>query len=204
MAGALTASDELLAENATVLILGELDAKTLGVMLDQIDRVVAFAGTAAEVELLRDHAGSGEGTLEIVLIGAEADRAHRSWPQDAKRLVVRTCARADGFPLANADLAWLARHVTRTKLGLALGAGGAKGYAHVGALGVLEDAGYTVDFIGGSSIGGFVSTQIALGYNARRDQRTVPRRVRRQTWSARCSPARSAEARRAARRSRAC
>jgi predicted acylesterase/phospholipase RssA/CRP-like cAMP-binding protein len=166
VAGALTASDELLAENATVLILGELDAKTLGVMLDEIDRVVAFAGTAAEVKLLRDLAGSGEGSLEIVLVGGEADRAHRSWPRDAKRLVVRTCARADGFPLANSDLAWLARHVTRTKLGLALGAGGAKGYAHVGALGVLEDAGYTVDFIGGSSIGGFVSTQIALGYNA--------------------------------------
>jgi predicted acylesterase/phospholipase RssA/CRP-like cAMP-binding protein len=166
VAGALTASDELLAENATVLILGELDAKTLGVLLDEIDRVVAFAGTAAEVELLRDLSGAGDGSLEIVLVGGEADRAHRSWPQDAKRLVVRTCGREDGFPLANSDLAWLARHVTRTKLGLALGAGGAKGYAHVGALGVLEDAGYTVDFIGGSSIGGFVSTQIALGYNA--------------------------------------
>jgi predicted acylesterase/phospholipase RssA/CRP-like cAMP-binding protein len=166
VAGALTASDELLAENATVLILGELDAKTLGVLLDEIDRVVAFVGTAGEAELLRDHAGSGEGSLEIVLVGGEAERAHRSWPQEAKRLVVRTCSREDGFPLPNADLAWLARHVTRTKLGLALGAGGAKGYAHVGALGVLEDAGYTVDYIGGSSIGGFVSTQIALGYNA--------------------------------------
>jgi NTE family protein len=79
---------------------------------------------------------------------------------------VRACEREDGFPLANADLAWLARHVTRTKLGLALGAGGAKGYAHVGALSVIQEAGYTVDYIGGSSIGGFVSTQIALGYNA--------------------------------------
>jgi NTE family protein len=164
VAGALTASDELLAENATVLILGELDAKTLGVLVDQVDRVVAFAGTPGEVELLRDFAGSG--SLDVVLIGAEAERAHNSWPPEAKRLVVRVCEREDGFPLANADLAWLARHVTRTKLGLALGAGGAKGYAHVGALSVIEEAGYTVDYIGGSSIGGFVSSQIALGYNA--------------------------------------
>ena len=164
VAGALTASDELLAENATVLILGELDQKTLGVLLDQVDRVVAFAGTPGEVELLRDSAGSG--SLEVVLIGAEAERAHSSWPAEAKRVVVRACEREDGFPLANADLAWLARHVTRTKLGLALGAGGAKGYAHVGALSVIEDAGYTVDYIGGTSIGGFVSSQIALGYNA--------------------------------------
>ncbi len=166
LAGALTASDELLAENATVLILGELDQKTLGALLDQVDRVVAFAGTAGDVELIRDMAGSGQGNLEVVLIGSEAERAHQAWPQETKRLVVRTCERVDGFPLGNADLAWLARHVTRTKLGLALGAGGAKGYAHVGALGVIEEAGYTVDYIGGSSIGGFVSTQIALGYNA--------------------------------------
>ena len=164
VAGALTASDELLAENATVLILGELDAKTLGVLLDQVDRVVAFAGTSGEVELLKDFAGSG--SLDVVLIGGEAERAHNSWPAEAKRLVVRVCEREDGFPLANADLAWLARHVTRTKLGLALGAGGAKGYAHVGALSVIEGAGYTVDYIGGTSIGGFVSSQIALGYNA--------------------------------------
>jgi predicted acylesterase/phospholipase RssA/CRP-like cAMP-binding protein len=166
VAGALTASDELLAENATVLILGELDAKTLGVLHDEVDRVVAFAGTAAEAELLRDFAGSAEGSLEVVLVGGEAEAAHRSWRPETKRLVVRICQREDGIPLANSDLAWLARHVTRTKLGLVLGAGGAKGYAHVGALEVLENAGYTVDYIGGSSIGGFVSTQIALGYNA--------------------------------------
>ena len=167
VAGALTASDELAAEHATVLILGELDANTLGLMLDQVDRVVAFAGTAGEVELLRDVAGSGEGSLDVVLIGGEAERAHKSWTPEAKRLVVRVCRREDGFPLANADLAWLARHVTRTKLGLALGAGGAKGYAHVGALSVIEEAGYTVDYIGGTSIGGFVSSQIALGYNSK-------------------------------------
>ena len=167
VAGALTASDELAAENATVLILGELDANTLGLMLDQVDRVVAFAGTAGEVELLKDVAGAVQGSLDVILVGAEAEKAHQSWPQEAKRLVVRVCRREDGFPLANADLAWLARHVTRTKLGLALGAGGAKGYAHVGALSVIEEAGYTVDYIGGTSIGGFVSSQIALGYNAK-------------------------------------
>jgi NTE family protein len=78
---------------------------------------------------------------------------------------VRECPRQPDFPLADADLAWLARHITRTKLGVALGAGGAKGYAHVGVLQVLEEAGYTVDFAGGSSIGGFVATQLALGYD---------------------------------------
>jgi NTE family protein len=68
--------------------------------------------------------------------------------------------------LPTEDAAWLGRHLTRTKLGLALGAGGAKGYAHVGVLQVVEEAGYTVDYVGGSSIGGFVASQVALGYGA--------------------------------------
>ena len=64
------------------------------------------------------------------------------------------------------DVAWLGRHIARTKLGLALGAGGAKGYAHVGALYELEAAGYTVDYVGGSSIGAIVGACIAMGLDA--------------------------------------
>jgi NTE family protein len=102
--------------------------------------------------------------LEVVLVGDEPAAA---WPADAESLVVRRCARqAAGSPIPDPDLAWLARHLTRTKLGLALGAGGAKGYAHVGVLQVLEEAGYTVDYVGGSSIGGFVSSQIGLGHDS--------------------------------------
>ena len=88
------------------------------------------------------------------------------WYPGTLDLVVRDCPRQAGFPLAGEDLAWIARHLTRTKLGVALGAGGAKGYAHVGFLQVLEEQGYTVDYVGGSSIGGFVATQLALGRDA--------------------------------------
>jgi NTE family protein len=31
---------------------------------------------------------------------------------------------------------------------------------------VVEEAGYTIDYVGGSSIGGFVASHVALGYNA--------------------------------------
>src|SRR4029078_11112164 len=68
------------------------------------------------------------------------------------------------------DAAWLGRHIARTKLGLALGAGGAKGYAHVGALYELEAAGYTVDYVAGSSIGAIVGACIAMGLDARTTQ----------------------------------
>lgn len=165
-AGALTASDELASENATVLIAGDLDPEKLGVMLDEVDRVVAIAGTADEAEQLGRVASAAEGrNLEVVLVSDEARSASRAWSLELVKRIVRECPRQPDFPLADADLAWLARHVTRTKLGVALGAGGAKGYAHVGVLQVLAEAGYTVDYAGGSSIGGFVATQLALGYD---------------------------------------
>jgi NTE family protein len=64
------------------------------------------------------------------------------------------------------DVARVGRHLARTKLGLALGAGGAKGYAHVGLLRVLEQAGYTVDCVAGSSIGAIVGALVGLGLSA--------------------------------------
>ena len=79
------------------------------------------------------------------------------------------------------DVAWLGRHLSRTKLGLALGAGGAKGYAHVAALRVLEDAGYTVDYVSGSSIGAMVGAWIALGRDSARDRGDHARGVQGET-----------------------
>lgn len=43
-----------------------------------------------------------------------------------------------------------------TKIGLALGSGGARGYAHIGAIKALEEAGWNPDLITGSSIGALI------------------------------------------------
>lgn len=59
--------------------------------------------------------------------------------------------------------AWLGRHLSRTKLGLALGAGGAKAFAHAGVIQTLERAGYCVDYVAGSSMGAVVAVWLALG-----------------------------------------
>jgi len=166
-AGALTASDELATEHDTVLIPSELDPDTLGVLLDEVDRVVALVGTAEEAAQMGRVAAAAEGRrLEIVVVSDEAREASQMWYPGTLEMVVRECPRQTGFPLADRDLAWIARHLTRTKLGVALGAGGAKGYAHVGFLQTLEEAGYAIDYVGGSSIGGFVASQVALGCDA--------------------------------------
>src|SRR4051812_26778986 len=55
----------------------------------------------------------------------------------------------------------------RPKVGLVLSGGGAKGFAHIGVLKVLEDAGVKIDFIGGTSMGAIIGGLYASGYNAR-------------------------------------
>ena len=52
------------------------------------------------------------------------------------------------------------------KVGLVLSGGGAKGFAHIGALKVIEEAGVEIDFIGGTSIGAIVGGLYAAGYSA--------------------------------------
>ncbi|MFI5010563.1 MAG: patatin-like phospholipase family protein [Solirubrobacterales bacterium] len=187
-AGALTAADDLASEHATVLMPGELEPEALAVLLGEVDRVVALIGSGEEAQRLGALARGPDARgaqVEAVLIGDEALAASRDWPSGAPIRVVRACPQADPSGaqsnrdrgsisevmverggLEPPDLAWLARHLTRTKLGLALGAGGAKGYAHVGALQVLEQAGYVVDCVSGSSIGAIVGAYVALGMDS--------------------------------------
>lgn len=53
------------------------------------------------------------------------------------------------------------------KVGLVLSGGGAKGFAHVGVLKKLEEAGVRVDYIAGTSMGAIIGGLYASGYNAR-------------------------------------
>jgi NTE family protein len=55
-----------------------------------------------------------------------------------------------------------ARH-GRPKIGLALGGGAARGWAHIGVLDVLNEAGYAPDVIAGTSIGAVVGGCYAAG-----------------------------------------
>ena len=52
------------------------------------------------------------------------------------------------------------------KLGLALGSGGAKGFAELGALKALEEAGLEFDYVAGTSIGSIVGAFYADGYSS--------------------------------------
>lgn len=54
----------------------------------------------------------------------------------------------------------------RPRIGLALSGGGAKGFAHIGALKVIEEAGLPIDVVVGTSMGSVVGSLYAIGYSA--------------------------------------
>ncbi len=63
--------------------------------------------------------------------------------------------------------AWLFRlKPKKIKLGLALGSGGAKGYAHLGALRAFEENGVEFDVVAGTSIGSIIGAAYADGYTS--------------------------------------
>jgi len=67
----------------------------------------------------------------------------------------------------------------RATVGLVLSGGAAKGFAHVGALEVLEAAGLRIDIVTGTSMGAIVGGLYAIGYGPQ----SLERIVRRQDWA---------------------
>jgi NTE family protein len=63
---------------------------------------------------------------------------------------------------AGRAIGWAARDLSGLKVGLALGAGSIRGYAHVGVLEVLRDAGLEFDYVAGTSVGAAVAGLFVL------------------------------------------
>jgi NTE family protein len=160
---ALDGLDEALLDHGTVILLAELDQDDLALLAEHVDRAVALL-RAGQGELPGAFSDSAP-LVEVVRLGEGPPAA------DTVRMLKGGANGAGG--LSQADVGWLGRHLARTKLGLALGAGGAKGYAHVGVLRVLEEAGYVVDAVGGASIGAIVGAYVALGMTADEIERTL-------------------------------
>jgi NTE family protein len=123
--------------------------------LARAHRVVAVA-SRGEALALTPRMPVGHRLADLVLLGTVEDAPV---PALAEFRIARRCA---DVPTAS-DIAWLGRHLSRTKLGLALGAGGAKSFAHAGVIDALQRAGYVVDYVAGSSMGAVTAVWLALG-----------------------------------------
>jgi NTE family protein len=72
------------------------------------------------------------------------------------------------------DLKRIARVIAGQSVGLVLSGGGARAYAHVGAIRALRESGTPIDFIGGVSMGGVIGAGVAMGW----DDAELDRRIR--------------------------
>ena len=62
------------------------------------------------------------------------------------------------------DIERLARLLSGRSVGLVLGGGGARGFAHIGVIRALQEAGIEIDAIGGTSLGALIAAQHAMGW----------------------------------------
>lgn len=72
------------------------------------------------------------------------------------------------------DLQRIARVLTGQSIGLVLSGGGARAYAHMGAIRALRERQVPIDFVGGVSMGGIVAAGVAMGW----DDAEAERRIR--------------------------
>ena len=61
----------------------------------------------------------------------------------------------------------------KPKVGLSLAGGGAKGFAHVGVLKVIDSLGIKIDYIAGTSMGAIVGGLYASGYSAKEIEQII-------------------------------
>ena len=74
------------------------------------------------------------------------------------------------------DFGRLARVLAGRAVGMVLGGGGARGFAHIGVLKAVREAEIPIDMIGGTSMGAALAAQWALGWSAD-EIRDINRRV---------------------------
>jgi len=101
---------------------------------------------------------------ELVLVHAAGSR-----PEGTRRwLDGRTLAAHHHVVVSDPTLTGrLARRLVGQSIGLVLGGGGVRGYAHIGAWRAIEEAGIPIDVVGGTSVGAMMAAGMATGRDAR-------------------------------------
>lgn len=129
---------------------------------------VGAAGQSSELrtwESIADRAESGRRLVKQALLllqpgNSETIEGTRDW-LEPRTLDFHLHARHGN----QSDLARAARLLTGRGLGLVLGAGAARGLAHIGVYRALVEAGLVIDWVAGTSIGAIIGAGIAKGWS---------------------------------------
>ena len=86
-------------------------------------------------------------------------------PGAAQRWLAHCPAKQHHHVASQEDIDRLARLLTGNAVGLTLSGGGARGFAHIGVIKALREAGIVIDLCGGTSIGSIMAAGLAAGWN---------------------------------------
>jgi NTE family protein len=108
---------------------------------------------------LEGTSGAAEPRSEIILLhdGAVAAGVASRWLELQPGVAVHHVRDREDVPR-------IARLLTGRAVGLVLSGGGARGFAHIGALRALAEAGVPIDLVGGTSMGAIMAAGVAAGW----------------------------------------
>lgn len=135
--------------------------------LRQADRILLIADPADPPSAAPEFAGTTGRTrsqpIEAVFLqpaGATRPLPVGAW-LDRLDIGVHWQVRRDD----DAHVARLARLLTGRSVSLVLSGGGARGFAHIGAIRALREYGMTLDMVGGTSMGAIIGAGLAMGWD---------------------------------------
>ena len=86
-------------------------------------------------------------------------------PGAAKRWLAHCDVAQHHHVCADSDIERIARLLTGNSVGIVLSGGGARGFAHIGVVKALREAGISIDYCGGTSIGSIIASGVAAGWS---------------------------------------
>ena len=148
-----------------IYVADETDSNWTRRCIHQADHVLfvassAMANAQMDTEILVQRSASLPGIRKSLLL---MHPEHLVIPQFTdKWLITGSVSMHHHLRLDNReDFAHLARLLTGRSIGLVLGGGGARGFAHIGVVKAMQQFGIPVDLIGGTSMGALIGAQLA-------------------------------------------
>jgi predicted acylesterase/phospholipase RssA/CRP-like cAMP-binding protein len=170
-------------EAAHAFVVYEADAALTGWTrrcLRQADRVVVVARAGTDAHLADAEQAFWQvpplerPDAELVLLheaGAVSAGPAAPWLAEPRRFTLHHHVRIG----VRTDVDRVGRLLAGRAVGVALGGGGARAFAHIGVIQALNEARIPIDIVGGTSMGAVMAAQVAAGW----DTRTMLERTRR-------------------------
>lgn len=153
-------------------IVYQSDAKATGWTrrcVRQADRILLVVDSEdpearlVETDLLAADPAVGTPRRELVVVHPDGGRQPQ---QTSRQLDGRTVAMHHHVRLdRDSDFERLARFIAGKAVGIAFAGGGARGFAHVGVVRALREAGVPIDMVGGTSIGALAAAAVARDWS---------------------------------------